>query len=45
LDCQMVVWAVHGAYGYTNDTIESWEPTMGSELDQNLFRVTLKKYM
>jgi peptide/nickel transport system substrate-binding protein len=45
LDCQMVVWAVHGAYGYTNKTIKSWEPTQGSELDQSLFRVTLKEYL
>jgi len=42
LDFQIPVWAVHGAYGYTNDTIESWEPTQGSELDQNFMYVTMK---
>jgi len=45
LDGQIVLWAVHGAYGYTNDTIEDWQPTRGGELDQNFMYVTMEEYM
>ena len=45
LDCQIVLWAVHGAYGYTNDTIEDWQPWPGGELDQNFMYVTMEEYL